>query len=102
MLHIGQAYQKDRYKINNDKNTKSKSFSYKTKIIDSTPDDNNLLETEIVVPLKYTSNVWLSLDLLLINCKIELDFSCPGNYIISEISRTAALTANPPTPPEPA
>ena len=70
MLHIGQAYQKDSYKINNDKNAKRKSFGYKTKMMNSTPDDNKVLETKVVFPLKYMSNFRLSLDLLLINCKI--------------------------------
>ena len=48
----------------------------KQKIIGSTPNDNNILDVEVVVPLKYLSNFWRSLDLLLINCEIELDLSC--------------------------
>ena len=39
--------------INNNKTTTSKSFKYKTKMIGSTPNDNNILDTEVVVPLKY-------------------------------------------------
>ena len=41
----------------------------------STPINNNTLNTEVVVPLKYLSNFGRSLDLLLINCKIELELS---------------------------
>ena len=63
------------YRINNNKSTTSKSFEYKTKIIRRTPNDNNVLDAEVVVPLKYLSNFWRSLDLPLINCQIELDLS---------------------------
>ena len=34
-----------------------------TKIIGSTPNDNTILHTEFVVPLKYLSNIWRSLGL---------------------------------------
>ena len=44
------------YSINNNKATTSRSSEYKTKIIGSTPDDNNLSDTEVVVPVKYLSN----------------------------------------------
>ena len=47
---------------------------YKTKIVGSTPADDNTIDAEVIVPLKYLSNVQRSLDLLLINCEIELDF----------------------------
>ena len=55
--------------INNNKTTISESLEYKTKIIGSTPNNNNndhILDAEVVVPLKYFSNFWKSLDLLLI------------------------------------
>ena len=41
------------YKVNNEKTTASKSFEYKIKITGSKPDDNNILDTEVIVPLKY-------------------------------------------------
>ena len=44
------------YRINSNKTATSRSFKYKTKIIESTPNDNNRLDTEVVVPLKYLSN----------------------------------------------
>ena len=40
----------DNNRINNNKTITSKSFEYKTKIIGKTPDDNNVLDTESVVP----------------------------------------------------
>ena len=60
----------------------------KQKIIGSTPNDNNILDVEVVVPLKYLSNFWRSLDLLLINCEIELDLRWTKNCVMTEIWRT--------------
>ena len=41
---------------------------------DKMPDDNNILDAEVVFPLKYLSHFGRSLDFPLINCEIELDF----------------------------
>ena len=73
-------------RINNNKSMTSKSFEYKTKLIGSTPNNNNTLDAEVVVPLKKLSNFWRSLELPLINCEIEFDFSWSKECIISEIS----------------
>ena len=82
--------------------TTSKYFEYKTKIIGSTPANNNTLDKEVVVQLKYLSNFWRFLDLSLINCAVELDLSWSKECIIFEISRThnipAHPNANPPNP----
>ena len=64
-------------------------------MIGNTPDDNNILDTEVAVPLKYLSNFWSSLDLPLINCEIELDLSWSKEFIISEILITPAQPGNP-------
>ena len=74
------------YRVNNEKMTKSNSSEYKKKIIRSTPADNNILDTELVVPLKFLSNFWRSLHFSLINWKIEFDLLWSRNSIISEIS----------------
>ena len=63
------------FRIYINKTTRSKSFEYKTKLIGTAPDDGGRLDAEVVVPLKYLSNFWRSLDLPLINCEIELDLS---------------------------
>ena len=60
-------------KINNNKTITSKSFEYEKKMIGTTPKINYVLEVEIVVPLKYLSNFWRSIDLPLVNCKIKLN-----------------------------
>ena len=73
----------------------SKSFEYKTKVIGSTSAANSRLKAEVVVPLKYLSNVWRSLDLHLINFEIELDLTWSRKSILSEISGTPEASANP-------
>ena len=67
-------------------------------MIESTPADNNILDTDVVVPLKYLSNFWRSLGLLIINCEIELDLSWSRHCIISEISITASVPIDLPNP----
>ena len=54
----------DNYRIINNKATTSKSFDLRQKIIGRTPNDNNILEANVVVPLKYLSNFWRSLHCL--------------------------------------
>ena len=81
-------------KIYNNKTITSKFFEYKTKLIGSTPDDDNTLDAGVVVPLKYLSNFWRFLDLPLINCEIALYLSwskeCYNIWIAGN------LDANPP------
>ena len=44
--------------------------------------NNNILDAEIIVPLKYLSNIWRPLDLSLINCEIKLGLTI--SCVISE------------------
>ena len=37
-------------------------FKYKTKLVVRTPNNNNILDAEVVVPLKYLSNFCRSLE----------------------------------------
>ena len=53
-------------RLNKNKTITTKSFNYKTKITESTPDNGNRLNAEVVVPLKHFSTCWRSLDLPLI------------------------------------
>ena len=55
------------YRINENKTKTSKSFKCNTKRIRSISADNNRLDTEVVVLLKFLSNFWRSFELLLIN-----------------------------------
>ena len=71
-----------RRKTNNSKTITSKSFEYKTKLTWSIPNNDNILDAEVVAPSKYFSNFWWSLDLPLINCEVELDLSRSQELII--------------------
>ena len=75
-------------RINNNKTITGISFEFKTKLIVSTPNDNDTLNAEVVVPLKYLRNFWILFDLPFINCEIELDLSSSKECMISEISIT--------------
>ena len=52
--------------------TDSESFKYKVKITGKTPDDGNTNNVEIIVPLKYLSTFWRTLEMPLINCEVNL------------------------------
>ena len=82
-------------RINNNKRKTSKDFEYKIKLLGNTPNNNKILGAEVSVPLKCLSNFWISVDLSLINCEIELDLSCSKYCVISEVSRTFRAVGNP-------
>ena len=48
------------------------SFKSKINITGKTPDDDNEKNVEIMVPLKYLSNFWRTLEMPLINCEVYL------------------------------
>ena len=50
----------------------SESFKFKVKITGKTPNDDNEKDVETMVPLKYLSNFWRTLELPLINCEVNL------------------------------
>ena len=58
------------------------------------PADNSRLDAEVIVPLKYLSNVRRSLDLLLIICEIEFVLRQVRNCTIFEISITVTVTGD--------
>ena len=80
--------------INNSQASISKSFKYNTKLTGSTPNNNNILDAEVVVPLKYLSNSCRSLDLPWINCDTEIDWPWLKECIIPEISIALAIAGN--------
>ena len=51
------------------------SLVYKSKLTKGT-DDNNVNNVKLVVPLKYVSNFFRSLEIPLVNCKIDLELAC--------------------------
>ena len=50
----------------------SESFKSKIKITGKTPAYGNTKDVEIIVPLKYLSNFWRTLEMPLINCEFNL------------------------------
>ena len=60
----------------------SKSFDYKTSITGKLEGKNKEKEVEIV-PLKYLSNFWRTLDIPLINCEINLILTWSKNCVLT-------------------
>ena len=60
--------------------TDSKSFKSNIKITGNTPTNGNTKDVEIMVPLKYLSNFWRTLEMPLINCEVELILTWSKNY----------------------
>ena len=56
----------------NDNLANSESFKSKVKITGSTPASANTKDVKIIVPLKYLSNFWRTLEILFINYEISL------------------------------
>ena len=56
--------------VTNDNN--ARSFKYKANIICDTENNGTKNGVKIAVPLKYLSNFWISLEMPLINCKVEI------------------------------
>ena len=76
----------------------SESFDYKANFMENGVTQNNLTKNnvKIVVPLKYLSNFWRSLNISLINCEVELILtwfkSCA---LINKCTRDADYDADP-------
>ena len=64
------------------------SLVYKSKLIKGT-DDNNVNNVKLVVPLKYVSNFFRSLELPLVNCKIDLELTWHKDCVISSADAAA-------------
>ena len=64
----------------------SSSYKYKSSFITSR---NNV---KIAVPLKYLSNFWRSLEMPLINCKVELSLTWDPNCILTSLAADSTFT----------
>ena len=85
---------------NADPITNSASFKYKSSIIGKTPhndnDDNNeIKDVEITVPLKHLGGFWRVLNIPLINCEVNFILTWSKNYVLTDMTRTAAHGDNP-------
>ena len=57
-------------------------FNFKAKLTGQTDDDGETDNAEIMVPLKYLSNFWRSLETPLVNPDVNLVLNCCASYII--------------------
>ena len=64
----------------------SSSFKYKSSFI------TNRNGVKIVVPLKYLSNFWRSLEMPFINCKVELSLTWNPNCVLSNLVGNSTFT----------
>ena len=64
-------------------NDNAPSFKYKEVIIGDTENNGTKKKVQIAVPLKYLSNFWRSLEMSLINCKVELSLNWIGKCVLT-------------------
>ena len=82
-------YCKDISAVNNDdnivdfnENNATDSFNFKAKITGQTNDDGEIDNVEIMVPLKYLSSFWRTLEIPLINCEVDLILTWSTNCFV--------------------
>ena len=79
----------------NDNLADSESFKFKIKITRKTPNNDNVKDVEIMVPLKYLSIFWITLEMPLINYEVNLiltwsstfvitNSTCPGRFVLTD------------------
>ena len=88
----GRLYQFKRDEVpdnNADVGNNTTSLVYKSKLTKGT-NDNNVNNVKLVVPLRYVSNFFRSLELPLVNCKIDLELTWHKDCIISSADATAS------------
>ena len=61
----------------------SESFKFKVKITGKTPANDNEKDVEIMVPLKYLSSFWRTLEMPLINCEVNLILTWSSTCVIT-------------------
>ena len=99
-----QNYYRD--EASNPLSSDSESFKYKTRITGNTYNvaageagyDRNKVgknETEIVIPLNHLSNFWKSLNILLINCEVQLILTWSKNCVLVDMASRNAQGDNP-------
>ena len=69
----------------------SSSFKYKSSFVGNTENNGRKNGVKIAIPLKYLSNFWRSLEIPLINCKVELSLKWHENCILSRTGTAATF-----------
>ena len=67
----------------NDNLTDSQSFRSKIKVTGKTPAVGNGKDVEMMVPLKYLSSFWRTLEMYLINCEVNLILTWSSTCVIT-------------------
>ena len=67
----------------NDNLADSESFKSKSKVTEKTPAAGNEKIIEIIVPLKYLSSFWKTLEMPLINCEVSLILTYSSTCVIT-------------------
>ena len=70
----------------NDNMTQPESFKSKIKITGKTTAAGNTKDVEIIVPLKYLSSFWRTLEMPLVNCEFNLTLTWPSNWVTSSVT----------------
>ena len=94
----------------NPRSSNSESFKYETSITGKTynigdgkegydPNEVGKNETEVVIPIKYLSIFWKSLNIPLINCELELIVTWSKSCILADMTRKNAQGNNPASVP---
>ena len=67
--------------MTNDNN--APSFKYKANLIGNTENNGTKNAIKIAAPLKYLSNFWRSIEMPLVNCKIEISLKWIENCMLN-------------------
>ena len=76
----------------NDDIEDSESVKSKIKITGKTLDDDNEKDVEIMVPLKYLSNFWRTLEMPLINCEVNLILTWSSTCVVTDSKGAGTFT----------
>ena len=69
------------------------SESFKSRVKKGkTPDDGNTKDVEIIMPFKYLSNFWITREMLLINCEVNLILTCSSTSVITNSTGAARFS----------
>ena len=71
----------------NDNLADSESFKSKVKISRNTRHDGNAKDVEIIVPLKYLSNFWRTLEKPLIDCEVNIILTRLSTCVITNFTK---------------
>ena len=75
-----------------DANNLTDSFNFKVKVTGQTENDGTK-DVEVMVPLKYLSNFWRTLEMPLINCEVNLILTWSSTcVIVSAVNANQAAT----------